>query len=501
VAILTGIAVAPDGYWANGITSWPASPFTTANLFVKFDWEGQPLEVKVVEQVDKSYETWNTGLRLTHEADALVSAGVSFGWDEINQSGFAQFLLMNYDLTGDTVWTRNYTSFIYPNVWLRANGLLVVEDGYLLIGSAAEDPIPPDVSQMIVLRLDSAGEVLWQRAFHPDTERGEEGVSALRSANGGFVLGGRKDNAHRTRLHYDFRSYLLEVDTTGEILWEWQSPANELQFGVQDLVATPGGGWVVATMLGTLIPVNESVNYIYWDNYLYRLNAQRQLMWACPFRYTRTSFNKFARVLAAPDGSGYVGFGTQAIQYDPFAENPDDVGAIVAKASPQGDSLWSRIIIHPGLHTQQERHDIYDAAVTPDGGYILVGDSRSSAPEDAPFQQGWLLKLDEHGCLTPGCHLISSAEAELPPAPALALQLWPNPASEDLAVYLGPGDWDESRHIAIYNAEGREVLHAPARQADATYVLDVRALLGGMYFLQLRSARYGLVGGASFVKG
>ena len=190
VAILTGIAVAPDGYWANGITSWPSSPFTTANLFVKFDWEGQPLEVKVVEQVDKSYETWNTGLRLTHEADALVSAGVSFGWDEINQSGFAQFLLMNYDLTGDTVWTRNYTSFIYPNVWLRANGLLVLEDGYLLIGSAAEDPIPPDVSQMIVLRLDSAGEVLWQRAFHPDTQRGEEGVSALRSANGGFVLGG-----------------------------------------------------------------------------------------------------------------------------------------------------------------------------------------------------------------------------------------------------------------------------------------------------------------------
>ncbi len=39
----------------------------------------------------------------------------------------------------------------------------------------------------------------------------------------------------------------------------------------------------------------------------------------------------------------------------------------------------------------------------------MVGEVRDTI--NAPRQQGWLLKVDEYGCLAPGCQLVSQVES------------------------------------------------------------------------------------------
>ena len=129
---------------------------------------------------------------------------------------------------------------------------------------------------------------------------------------------------------------------------------------------------------------------------------------------------------------------------------------------------------------------------------MLAGKSSFSV-DSVASQQGWLLKIDEWGCLVPGCHLVNTVETT--PPTALNLLLYPNPVQDHLYAYLGPGHLPAGSKFSVYDTNGQLLRQQAARFSDATYTMELNALPAGLYVLQLQAANGQTLATKQFVKG
>ena len=145
-------------------------------------------------------------------------------------------------------------------------------------------------------------------------------------------------------------------------------------------------------------------------------------------------------------------------------------------------------------------HEIFDVEQTHDDGYLIAGQALITG--QGPYQQGWLLKLDEHGCLVPGCHIDSSRIGILPigAQPQAELKLYPNPATDYLNVLYRNQQIGEKLTFRILDEQGRVLQsHITSDVSNKTYVFPVWELLNGWYVLEVRQDGV-LVGSEVFIK-
>jgi hypothetical protein len=275
---------------------------------------------------------------------------------------------------------------------------------------------------------------------------------------------------------------LEQLDSAGNTLWTWASPLfNKEVHGAKDIIPTKDGGWVIASALGwSRVTQQNSMKYFY-DPYLFKLDANRNIVWEKDFHTGIQDISYFHKVIELEDSS-LVAFGTKGIEY-PDTTNPQYYilhGKIV-KLTPNGNILWDREYQY--LTTAFAEHEVHDAARTPDGGFLLCGEARGSG--SGASQQGWLLKLDEHGCLVPGCHLVSGV---LPPSAtsSIELLLYPNPATQFLNVFYQSSEEGQELSFSIINVQGQTVQqYQSAAISGKTYMLEVETLPKGIYFLEV----------------
>ncbi|MCB9297634.1 MAG: T9SS type A sorting domain-containing protein [Lewinellaceae bacterium] len=93
-----------------------------------------------------------------------------------------------------------------------------------------------------------------------------------------------------------------------------------------------------------------------------------------------------------------------------------------------------------------------------------------------------MLKVDEHGCLIPGCHLLNDAE-ELESGQA-ELAIYPNPTRDFLNFQLrGAVPWLGGQ-FRIVDMTGKIVKTFQAGNLADTYMVSVWGWPEGVYFLQ-----------------
>jgi hypothetical protein len=126
---------------------------------------------------------------------------------------------------------------------------------------------------------------------------------------------------------------------------------------------------------------------------------------------------------------------------------------------------------------------------TPDGGVIFCGEVKDFYMQQfEDFQQrGWVVKLDECGCLVPGCDSACTdiAVHELPAM--LPIKVYPNPASELLNIYVGNYNLGNRAELVLFNAEGKMVSTHKVPENNTTYMTSIAELHAGNYVVQLRN--------------
>jgi Secretion system C-terminal sorting domain len=102
------------------------------------------------------------------------------------------------------------------------------------------------------------------------------------------------------------------------------------------------------------------------------------------------------------------------------------------KLNEELDSLWMRTYYYPDDFTYQcyDEYEIADVAPLADGGFITCGTATRHSVGSVP--QMWLMRLDEYGCLEPGCQNVSVSEIAM--GFENTMSVYPNPVTDRCMV-------------------------------------------------------------------
>ncbi|MCB9293734.1 MAG: T9SS type A sorting domain-containing protein [Lewinellaceae bacterium] len=469
--VFTSVLPTDSCFYARGIiTDTTGGTYKVGNLFVKLNLDGEVEYQKKLATAEKSYEAWLGDLAPTADGgfvDACLAKDSTF-----------KGTIIRYNNVGDTLFTSEFLHPYYPDEYFMfVAGLMATPDNeYFFLSGIDGDTSDSYNGDIYLLKFDSTGALLENYIYEGSPT--EVPRSMLLEPDGGVIVGAKSSNTGQVWQDYYSRAHVFKISSPGEIEWEYFTPANQLFDMARDMVRAPDGGLVIASGKGIEHDVNISTSILQWHPYLFKLNAAHELEWGREFRGARHAQGTSAvKVVSALDGSGYVATGRIIEDYSIGVEVG---GSWIFKASPEGDSLWARYYSffddilsfpHP-----------WDLKATSDGGYVIVGETRPRPPDSPQLLRAWMMKVDEHGCLIPGCHLLDGVEeTDISQA---ELAIYPNPARDFLNFQLRGTALPKGAQFRIVDITGKTMKAFKAGNLADTYVVSVGSWPGGVYFLQ-----------------
>jgi type IX secretion system substrate protein len=452
------------------IGTFTDSTFRAGVLWGKINLDGDLLALKTIRHPGWDYFNDNGDIRSTPQG-LLYNAG------SLNVPFSTQVIFYLYDQEGDTLLTRQYRSILYPDAdfVVPKNIYQRVEGGFAIACVHHTDDNPKN-SDISLLLIDTSYQI--ENYFsYAHSSKHEIPASLLLDEDGGYIIGAERTNDGQVFLNYYNRTLIIKTDPSGNQLWQYLSPPGVLQDAAHAMIKTPDSGLVVASGAGQEIGNNPNYHTLVWDGLIFKLDADRNVMWNTPLRGSDVpggGGTELTEMVEATDGNGYVASG---IVYEITPEHPNGYyTSWLVKVSPEGDSLWSRRYTY--FDGEFVAPEVWDMKATPDGGYVLVGFSRNVGLP-AP---GWIMKVDSFGCLIPGCHLTDATEEKETTAPLLAI--YPNPVGDFLNFQLRGVPFAKNATFRIVNMQGTVVQEIKSVNVQATVTIPVSGWPAGAYFLQ-----------------
>jgi hypothetical protein len=109
--------------------------------------------------------------------------------------------LVKTDSLGNLQWNRTY-----PNVGVIFSVQQTTDGGFVATGIGPDPAVPSHTMNILLLRTDSLGNLLWRKIFRG--ERESHGYCVRQTADGGFFVTG-----------YSAKPYLIRTDEQGNVLW------------------------------------------------------------------------------------------------------------------------------------------------------------------------------------------------------------------------------------------------------------------------------------------
>jgi len=150
------------------------------------------------------------------------------------QTPASSALVVKLDASGNVVWERSFNSFSAgaPTASTRAFTIIQAADGGYLAAGHWDDATTPNqcCSGALLLKLDSAGNIRWQKAlsgglycFFNGFSETCTNLSALaysvhQTADGGYVLAGHENLKLSDSVPLE--PWLAKVDSSGNLLWQ-----------------------------------------------------------------------------------------------------------------------------------------------------------------------------------------------------------------------------------------------------------------------------------------
>ena len=219
-------------------------------------------------------------------------------------------------------------------------------------------------TDMWLVRLDAAGNVVWQRSYGGS---GRDEIETLHPTPDGGYIGIGLSSSFGASNHAPL---VLKFDANGNVQWQKTYLSSGRDWGF-DIVQTSDGGYVIPGMTDPCACGGTTQGTII------KIDASGGILWQKIY----TGQSTFSSIRQTSDG-GYILGGATAS----FGAGGGD--ALVIKLDSNGNIQWQNNYGGSG----------YDAAViiqlTNDGGFILAGSTQSfgSGGTDA-----WLLKLNSDG--------------------------------------------------------------------------------------------------------
>ncbi len=342
----------------------------------------------------------------------------------------------------------------------------------------------------MIKKFDKSGNWLWDYFCPAAGENNIEIVRCIRSDfNGGCYLLWRssyKDEGGNNNYNLN-RSSVIHLNDEGEELEQWYSPND-------DLLPASWIDFVVDHynfVLAGCISEYPNEDPFHSQATVTKIDMEGNLEWfSRAGDYSEDVYRIFQNITQTTD-SNYVASGIY-IDYnvaDSLLDGERDFNGWLVKFDRYtGDVLWERYYHY--VQSPNDEHEINDLKATRDGGVIFSGEATNlwvngNPNLELPIQQGWLVKVDECGCLVPGCDAFCSyTDTTSLPIPDYFI-FGPNPVVQFLNIFVGELENDHPLRFLLYDLSGRIVKEFVFSQGNTTYMWDLENLARGEYVLAL----------------
>ncbi len=349
-----GVAVLPDGYAVCGHTALPGSLITDVWV-LRLNEDGDTIWTR---QYGGPGIDNGRSILVTDDSN-LVVCGT---WSHTDPPK-SDFLLIKLTMDGDTLWTR---SLFTP---LSAYGYSVAPfgKGYILCGYADSARSTP---RMMIVRVDSIGEVLWARLFGDTASTA--GFSAVATTDGGVIACGYIDTFTPA---WNRDIYVVRTGGNGDTVWTRHYPNSQYDVA-----------WCISPAANNGFIITGYRNYLGSTGtqlYILRIDGAGNVMWEKNYGQ---SGNDIGYSGTETEDGGFIFCGEsneQGSEYKPL---------YLVRTNPVGDTLWTRLL--GGFPTSSGSC----VQLAGDGGFIIAGGTNSTSPDT--WYDVYVVKTDAEGTIT-----------------------------------------------------------------------------------------------------
>lgn len=305
--------------------------------------------------------------------------------------GYVVKVNANFDLEWSKVFGTAFGDYIKDVKQTRDGGYIFV--GW--VGIKAYD--------LWAVKLDYLGNIIWDKNFGGSEYDYAESVEETQ--NGKFIItGSTRSSDGDVSQNLGYSDYwVVTLDTDGSLISEKSFGGSENDFGMASVINSDGTFLIAGESLSKNYNVNcrKPVLTCESDFWIFKSNSSNTIEWTQCFgseRYGANYFNRANDIIQTTD-NGYVIVGSG---YDSW----------VANTFGKSDFWIRKIDANGNLEFKNfyggSKHDkAYSVKQTLDGGYIIVGESRSSDDQvntehlipSYIKQNGWIVKTDKTGNL------------------------------------------------------------------------------------------------------
>ena len=417
-----------------------------------------------------------------------------------NSSWDTNLMFYKLELNGDTLFTNYISDVILDgNSILNDNTLIQNNDStYNCIIHLSKDSNL--LGGIALLKLSKTGELLWHKYFWGlgvNYYRILRANSLLKYDENRLLIGATSIEAQNTPENWKNHTKLIMTDTLGNLLWQrtyWEDTINSQ---VNGLTKTSDGGVLYGGLYGRYSDIHNGIEY---KPQITKLDENFDLEWRIKLSKYGGGDYTFNNLLAIND-SQFVAVGNTNSYFYESEENHDfTTNGYLVKFNIHGEVLWERKytkVPHFDGENNWATHILLDVAITPDSGFVMVGESTNFYTNNSvsPGQQGWLVKVDKHGCLVPNCQQYDNVDTTITDTTIVdstilvsePVELYPNPANTTLYYYHTQTDTSQQQIALMYNLQGELVQQFNLSDTNITYSIDVTNLASGLYVFKVRS--------------
>jgi len=294
-----------------------------------------------------------------------------------------------------------------------------------------------------------------------------------------------------------YSNWILKLDKEGKEVWQYitdQGPDTEQGiFWIGDIVVDDDGSMTMCNLDYVRYADTSNVFLRYraaFHPQITKLDKDRNILWQRKMgngKYSGIDWTMLHRIVKSHEGDGYVTAGhlhNRDFRFDRDANGRTfQVKGMLAKVSNEGDSLWMRE--YTIIDYAPVTHQIRTMEKTDDGGYVMYGyisfDSNLDVRPGDNGVEAWILKVDTHGCLVPGCHLgTTTSENEI----LLDVKVYPNPVVDQLYIWHSGGD----RQYKLVDNTGACIREFEKKAGQETIIMNMSYLNSGMYYLHVKDS-------------
>lgn len=329
----------------------------------------------------------------TSDGGYLICAVASSSDGDVigNHGGFDGWLV-KIRSTGDIEWQKTYGGT--GDDYLQ-NFIQTPDGGYILCGGTRS--LNGDVTgnhggnDGWVVKVSSTGTLEWQKAYGGTGDDNFRRI--LATSDGGYLLAGASSssNGDVTTNQGGTDAWVVKISNTGTLQWQktYGGTAND-NFVIAS--QTSDGGYLLS---GNAANSSGDItgNHGALDGWVVKINSTGTLQWQKT--YGGTQIDVFRDMVATPDG-GYLISGNTASSDGDVTGNHGDVDGWVVKIGNTGILEWQKT--YGGSLAEL----FYSLLPASDGGYVVLGHSRSS-DGDVTVNYGeadlWAVKVSNTGTL------------------------------------------------------------------------------------------------------